>query len=127
MNELERLTDCWACLRMVICQAGSDFWILQRKHNRLNLGDFKGLSPEDAKMPEDLESCERKLIEIVKQHTRDWEYEDKSTGVPEYFAGWLGAYEGAFEYLVEHGLARWTYEEDHQSIVFTEDLDNVRA
>lgn len=85
--------------------------------------NFNSYAQEDAQIPDDIESCERRLIEIVKKYTLDQKFENENSPFPVYFAGWLGAYEAAFEYLVEYGLARWSSDDWEQMIVLEEDLN----
>lgn len=85
--------------------------------------NFDNNVPEDTYIPDDIESCERRLIEIIKKYTQDQKFENENSPVPVYFAGWLGAYEAAFEYLVEYGLARWASDDWEQMIVLEEDLN----
>jgi hypothetical protein len=103
----DRLIDCKKALRCVIGQAN------------LFDGD-SGECFEKIPVPDDLESCESMMIEIIKGHTRDQKYENENYPVPVYFAGWLGPYEAAFEYLVEYGLAKWRNDGWEQMIILNE-------
>lgn len=101
-----RLDECKQTLRCVILQAAL----------------FDGEAGECCKnipVPDKLEDCERMLMEIIKERLLDKFEADYP--VPVYFAGWLGAYEAAFEYLVKHGLARWRYDDWNQAICLLEE------
>lgn len=105
---MERLEDCQQTLRCVIAQAG------------LFTGD-SGECFENIPVPDDLDTCEKMMIEIIKEHAVAKKYKDEKAdfpNVPIYFAGWLGPYESAFLYLVENGLAKWCYEGWDQMIYF---------
>ncbi len=103
-SNLDRLTDCKNTLKWAIVQASHE-----------------EVEPEEVQVPDSLEECERRLIEIVKKYTRDQKFENEHSLIPVYFAGWLGPYEGAFEYLVEHGLAKWCYKDWEQMITLVEE------
>lgn len=108
MGEAERLADCRQVLNLVIEQASRDAVI-----------EFT-MTPE---IPDDLESCERKLVEIIKKHLdiRKFDWGDDNNK-PYYNAGWLGPYESAFEYLVENDLARYVYPDWDQLIYFLDEI-----
>ena len=102
----DRLEECQCVLKCVLSQANAD------AENAV----------EDRTIPDNLEACERKLIEIIKKRTLDEKYENANYVYPVYFAAWRGAYEGAFEYLVENGLAEWRHDGDwNQMICLLED------
>lgn len=99
----ERLIECKQLLRCVIAQAD------------LFDGDC-GSRFENIPVPDDLESCERRVIEIVKKETLEPTYIDFPH--PIYFAGFISAYEWAFRYLVGNGLAKWRYDDGSDFIYF---------
>lgn len=73
-------------------------------------------------IPDELTACEQKLIAIVKQQLDirkqpSWGKDSK----PYYSAGWLSAYESAFYYLTDNGLAKFVYPDWDQMIYFPDE------